>query len=78
MEAGDYAYLIGFDGKSDVVPVKVVDPSEKVTDKIKDDQTTEMSNKDKMILEYTAKETGRYEVKFNVPISEIKVRSAEG
>ena len=78
LEAGEYAYLIGFDGKCDVVPVKVVDPSEKVTDKIKDDQTTEMSNKDKMILEYTAKETGRYEVKFNVPISEIKIRSAEG
>lgn len=78
LEAGDYAYLIGFDGKSDVVPVKVVDPSEKVTDKIKDDQTTEMSNKDKMILEYTAKETGRYEVKFNVPVSEIKVRTDEG
>ena len=79
LTAGDYVYRISFDGVyAEDIPVKVVDPSEKVTDKIKDDQTTEMSNKDKMILEYTAKETGRYEVKFNVPISEIKVRSAEG
>ena len=79
LTAGDYVYRISFDGVyAEDIPVKVINPSEAGTDEITQDKTTEIENKDRLVLKYTAKETGRYEVKFNVPVSEIKVRTDEG
>ena len=79
LTAGDYVYRIRFDGVyAEDIPVKVINPSEAGTDEIAQDKTTEVENKDRLVLKYTAKETGRYEVKFNVPVSEIKVRTDDG
>ena len=79
LTAGDYVYRISFDGVyAEDIPVKVINPSEAGTDEITQDKTTEIENKDRLVMKYTAKETGRYEVKFNVPVSEIKVRTDEG
>ena len=79
LPAGDYVYRISFgDVYAEDIPVKVLNLSETGADEISQDKTTEVVNKDRLILKYTATETGRYEVKFNVPVSKIKVGTEDG
>jgi hypothetical protein len=78
-QAGNYVYRVSFDGiySEDEVPVEVKPLSELVDAEIKTEKTN-LDNQERLILKYTAKETGRYEFKFNVPVSKVKVVSAEG
>ena len=79
LSAGDYVYRISFgDVYAEDIPVKVLNLSEAGTDEISQEKTTEVVNKDRLILKYTATENGRYEVKFNVPVTKIKVGTEDG
>ncbi|MBU5480126.1 hypothetical protein [Blautia sp. MSJ-19] len=77
LPAGDYVYRVSYgDYHIEDIPVKIVDPSDVADAEIKGD--TDLVNKDKMILKYTPAETARYEIRFNVPVTTVKVITEDG
>ena len=78
---GEYCFRISFGNKfaDEVIPVTVKSMKDSVDTEIDADATdAELTNKDSLLLKYTAKETGRYEFAFNVPIDNARIYDEEG
>ena len=77
LPAGDYVYRVSYgDYFIEDVPVKIVNPSDVTDAEINGD--TDLVNKDRMILKYTPTENARYEIRFNVPVTTVKVVTEDG
>ena len=76
--AGKYVYKVSFGGVyADDIPVRVISAGDLVKGDLKTDEATSVTNQDKLVLKYTAEATGRYELGFNVPLTNIKIRTVE-
>ena len=77
-KAGKYVFKISCGGVyADDIPITVVPMDSKVTNEISDG-TSDLENKGKVLLKYTASEDGRYQFDFNVSVDNILIRKADG
>ena len=78
---GEYCFRISFGSKfaDEVIPVTVKSMKDSVDTELDADATdAELTNKDRLLLKYTAKETGRYEFAFNVPVDNARIYNEKG
>lgn len=79
---GEYAYRIAFDGRVDkavYIPVKIVALKDYDATALSETGKTSIENQGSRIsLQYTAKEAGRYEFRFNVPVSDVSIFTEQG
>nr|WP_317349531.1 Ig-like domain-containing protein [uncultured Blautia sp.] len=79
---GEYAYRIVFDEREDkavYIPVKIVALKDYDATVLSETGKTSIDNQGSRIsLQYTAKEAGRYEFRFNVPVSDISIFTEQG
>ncbi|MFQ6865559.1 Ig-like domain-containing protein [Blautia sp.] len=80
--AGEYACRIVFDEREDkavYIPVKIVALKDYDATVLSETGKTSIDNQGSRIsLQYTAKEAGRYEFRFNVPVSDISIFTEQG
>ena len=78
---GEYCFRISFGSKfaDEVIPVTVKSMKDSVDTELDADATdAELTNRDRLLLKYTAKETGRYEFAFNVPVDNARIYNEKG
>ncbi len=80
--AGEYAYRIVFDSMEDkaaYIPVKITPLKDYNATVLSESGKTVIENQGTFIkLQYTAKEEGRYEIRFNVPVYDVSIGTEQG
>ena len=82
--AGDYVYRVSYGRESenvvyaDDIPVKVISLEEAEKTELKTETQNVQNKNGRVVLAFRPEESGRYEISFNVPISDVRMYDASG